>query len=152
MYESRDSASILSHAPQRAWTFRCLHWNIQYDRQTLQRHGAKWTRNTEMKPETINPERRECVREWQVSVECRKTRKALKWEFIKIHFVETPRKFIITKLSIRKLGSSSVLIIMHWSRCGLTDPKLCDKFTRCIHKSILWLIIIMQSYKELINL
>ena len=26
-------------------------------------------------------------------------------------FVETPRKFIIAKLSIRKLGSSSVLII-----------------------------------------
>ena len=27
-------------------------------------------------------------------------------------FVETPRKFIIAKLSIRKLGSSSVLIIL----------------------------------------
>ena len=28
------------------------------------------------------------------------------------NFVETPRKFIIAKISIRKLGSSSVLIIM----------------------------------------
>ena len=28
-----------------------------------------------------------------------------------LSFVETPRKFIITELSIRKLGSSSVLII-----------------------------------------
>ena len=27
-------------------------------------------------------------------------------------FVETPRKFIIAELSIRKLGSSSVLIIL----------------------------------------
>ena len=29
-----------------------------------------------------------------------------------LSFVETPRKFIIAELSIRKLGSSSVLIIM----------------------------------------
>ena len=29
-----------------------------------------------------------------------------------IYFVETPRKFIIAELSIRKLGSSSVLIIL----------------------------------------
>ena len=31
---------------------------------------------------------------------------------LKYNFVETPRKFTIAKLSIRKLGSSSVLIIM----------------------------------------
>ena len=31
---------------------------------------------------------------------------------LKYNFVETPRKFIIAKLSIRKLRSSSVLIIM----------------------------------------
>ena len=31
---------------------------------------------------------------------------------LKYNFVETPRKFIFTKLSICKLGSSSVLIIM----------------------------------------
>ena len=30
----------------------------------------------------------------------------------KYNFVETPREFIIVKLSIRKFGSSSVLIIM----------------------------------------
>ena len=29
-------------------------------------------------------------------------------------FVETPRKFIIAELSIRKLGSSSVLIILYY--------------------------------------
>ena len=31
---------------------------------------------------------------------------------VKYNFVETPLKFVITKLSIRKLGSSLVLIIM----------------------------------------
>ena len=31
---------------------------------------------------------------------------------LKYYFVETPRKFIIAELSIRKLGSSSVLIII----------------------------------------
>ena len=31
---------------------------------------------------------------------------------LKYNFVETPRKFIIAELSVRKLGSSSVLIIM----------------------------------------
>ena len=31
---------------------------------------------------------------------------------LKYNFVQTPRKFIIAKLSIRKLGSSSVLIII----------------------------------------
>ena len=30
-----------------------------------------------------------------------------------LSFVETPRKFIIAELSIRKLGSSSVLIILN---------------------------------------
>jgi hypothetical protein len=37
------------------------------------------------------------------------------WSYLRIHiivlFVETPRKFITAKLSIRKPGSSSVLII-----------------------------------------
>ena len=32
---------------------------------------------------------------------------------LKYDFVETPRKFIIAKLSIRKLGSSLVLIIIN---------------------------------------
>ena len=31
---------------------------------------------------------------------------------LKYNFVETPRKFIIAELSIRELGSSSMLIIM----------------------------------------
>jgi hypothetical protein len=34
-----------------------------------------------------------------------------KYEYIIVLFVETPRKFITAKLSIRKPGSSSVLII-----------------------------------------
>ena len=33
------------------------------------------------------------------------------WLIYLLSFVETPRKFIIAELSIRKLGSSSVLII-----------------------------------------
>ena len=32
--------------------------------------------------------------------------------FVKLSFVETSRKFIIAELSIRKLGPSSVLIIL----------------------------------------
>jgi hypothetical protein len=35
----------------------------------------------------------------------------LKYNYIIVLFVETPRKFITAKLSIRKPGSSSVLII-----------------------------------------
>jgi hypothetical protein len=34
-------------------------------------------------------------------------------KYIMVLFVETPRKFITAKLSIRKPGSSSVLIIWH---------------------------------------
>ena len=48
-------------------------------------------------------------------------------------FVETPRKFVVAKLSIRKFGSSS------------TDQKLCNnKYTL---NSIVFAI---QTYKELI--
>ena len=56
-------------------------------------------------------------------------------------FVETPRKFIIAELSIRKLGSSSVLIILKVDedirrRSKLTDRKLCNnKFTWSFHKA-----------------
>ena len=32
--------------------------------------------------------------------------------FFLLSFVETPRKFIIAELSIRKLGSSSVLVLL----------------------------------------
>ena len=35
------------------------------------------------------------------------------YRFYLLSFVETPRKFIIAELSIRKLGSSSVLIILY---------------------------------------
>ena len=46
-------------------------------------------------------------------------------KYIIVLFVETPRKFITAKLSIRKPGSSSVLIYR----------KLCsNKFTWCFHK------------------
>jgi hypothetical protein len=66
--------------------------------------------------------------------------------------VETPRKFITAKLSIRKPGSSSVLII-----CD-EDPglriesfaviNLCGVST---NKTIIYFIA-MQTYKELISL
>ena len=39
-------------------------------------------------------------------------------------FVETPRKFIIAELSIRKLGSSSVLIILANIISTDEDPSL----------------------------
>ena len=41
-----------------------------------------------------------------------------------LSFVETPRKFIIAELSIRKLGSSSVLIIRLFE---FTRPFFIDK-------------------------
>ena len=51
-------------------------------------------------------------------------------------FVEAPRKFIIAELSIRKLGSSSVLVIIRRRRSELTDRKLCyNKFMCCFHKA-----------------
>ena len=45
---------------------------------------------------------------------------------LKYNFVETPRKFIIGKLSIRKLGSSSVLMVI------LCDKKLTSYFHKII--------------------
>ena len=54
----------------------------------------------------------------------------------KYNFVETPRKFIIAKLSIRKLGSSSGIIIMAVLlalmkiRAYGTDRKLCNNNLR----------------------
>ncbi len=55
-------------------------------------------------------------------------------------FVETPRDFIIAKLSIRKPGSSSVLII---SLCN-------NKITWCFYKKKFIFFFAMQTYKELI--
>ena len=69
-------------------------------------------------------------------------------------FVETPRKFITAKLSIRKPGSSSVLII-----CASTDedPGLRIESFAVINlrgvstnKTIICFIA-MQTYKEIIN-
>ena len=54
---------------------------------------------------------------------------------LKYNFVETARKLIIAKLSIRKLGSLSVLIIMV-KIYDLADQKLCDNMW-CFHKIIL---------------
>ena len=42
-------------------------------------------------------------------------------------FVETPRKFIIAELSIRKLGSSSVLIILDFQYILFEDCPLYNK-------------------------
>ena len=62
-------------------------------------------------------------------------------------FVETPRKFIIAELSIRKLGSSSVLIIQSIISILLALMKIRaygskalqynnnNKFTWCLHKA-----------------
>ena len=43
----------------------------------------------------------------------RKSLKSTNLYLLRYNFVETPRKFIIAKLSIRKLGSSLVLIIIY---------------------------------------
>ena len=66
-------------------------------------------------------------------------------------FVETPRKFIIAELSIRKLGSSSVLIIlMH------EDPSLQIESSAIINlrgvstKLNKYIVFTMQTYKKLI--
>ena len=48
-------------------------------------------------------------------------------------FVETPRKFIIAELSIRKLGSSSVLII-HSLLTSSNDFKSVDDFSKIFQR------------------
>ena len=50
-----------------------------------------------------------------------------------LSFVETPRKFIIAELSIRKLGSSSVLIIRPFE---FTRPFLYIKCRDCMYFKI----------------
>ena len=50
-------------------------------------------------------------------------------------FVETPRKFIIAELSIRKLGSSSVLII------------LVSLAMRDFHSSVLIMLVLLTLTK-----
>ena len=63
-----------------------------------------------------------------------------------LSFVETPRKFIIAELSIRKLGSSSVLIV---------DPSLRIESSAIINlrgvstKLNKYIVFTMQTYKKL---
>ena len=70
-----------------------------------------------------------------------------------LSFVETPRKFIIAELSIRKLGSSSVLI------CIIStdeDPSLRIESSAIINlrgvstKLNRYIVFTMQTYKKLI--
>ena len=80
---------------------------------------------------------------------------------LKYIIVETPRKFIIAELSIRKLGSSSVLIIMHYLNYALciiisTDEDLSLRIKIIILRGVSTklyfnLIFTMQTYKELIE-
>ena len=69
-----------------------------------------------------------------------------------LSFVETPRKFIIAELSIRKLGSSSVLIILNYYE----DPSLRIESSAIINlrgvstKLNKYIVFTMQTYKKLI--
>ena len=71
---------------------------------------------------------------------------------LKYNFVETPRKFAMAELSIRKLGSSSVLIVMMNTD---EDPSLWIESSAIINlrgvstKLYFNLIFTMQTYKEL---
>ena len=56
-----------------------------------------------------------------------------------LSFVETPRKFIIVELSIRKLGSSSVLIILIALILILLALYIVNKY----------IVFTMQTYKKL---
>ena len=73
--------------------------------------------------------------------------------------METPRKFIIVELSIRKLGSSSVLIIQHIIiQCIIStdeDPSLRVESSAIINlrgvstKLNKYIVFTMQTYKKL---
>ena len=73
--------------------------------------------------------------------------------------METPRKFIIVELSIRKLGSSSVLIIQHIIiQCIIStdeDPSLRIESSAIINlrgvstKLNKYIVFTMQTYKKL---
>ena len=60
-----------------------------------------------------------------------------------LSFVETPRKFIIAELSIRKLGSSSVLIIKLESSAIINLRGVSTKLNK-------YIVFTMQTYKKLI--
>ena len=67
-------------------------------------------------------------------------------QLLKHNFVETPRKFIIAKLSIRKLGFSLLLLFALIK--GFAMINLRDVSTKLYS----YLIFTMQTYKELIQL
>jgi hypothetical protein len=71
-------------------------------------------------------------------------------KYIIVLFVETPRKFITAKLSIRKPGSSSVHIISTDEDPGLRIESFAVINLRGVstNKTIIYLIA-MQTYKEL---
>ena len=82
-----------------------------------------------------------------------------------LSFVETPRKFIIAELSIRKLGSSSVLIIIYYLLALLQriistdeDPSLRIESSAIINlrgvstKLNKYIVFTMQTYKKLIRI
>ena len=52
-------------------------------------------------------------------------------------FVETPRKFIIAELSIRKLGSSSVLIVILVFNCSQLHKNVKNHGT---HNNVLYVV------------
>ena len=74
-----------------------------------------------------------------------------------LSFAETPRKFIITELSIRKLGSSSVLIIHFGIISTDEDPSLRIESSAIINlrgvstKLNKYIVFTMQTYKKLIR-
>ena len=67
-------------------------------------------------------------------------------------FVETPRKFIIAKLSIRELGSSSVLIILalHDGDPSLRIERFAIINLRGVSTKLnKYIVFTMQAYQEL---
>jgi hypothetical protein len=66
-------------------------------------------------------------------------------------FVETPRKFITAKLSIRKPGSSSVLKICTDEDPGLRIESFAVINLRGVSTNKTIYFIAMKTYKELIN-
>ena len=101
----------------------CWAWEKLYT-DVLDRHAP--LRSIKCRTETgkskfITADIRKAIRKRNASKrKFNKTKKSQDWESYRVmrngvvilaSFVETPRKFIIAELSIRKLGSSSVLII-----------------------------------------
>ena len=70
--------------------------------------------------------------------------------------METPGKFIIAELSIRKLGSSSVLIILYCIISTDEDPSLRIESSAIINlpgvstKLNKYIVFTMQTYKKLV--